>query len=131
RAPPTRSRRFSRNPHRGAPVMREPRFWYPVRRDAVPAAARLLSPAGYLFGLAGRMKRRTAKPEHAAVPVICIGNITAGGAGKTPVAMTIAERLAAAGERVHFLTRGYGGRERGPIRVDPAHHGAADIGDEP
>jgi len=111
--------------------MREPRFWYPARRGTVPAAARLLFPAGYVYGLAGRMKRRAVKPDRAAVPVVCIGNITAGGAGKTPVAMTIAERLMAKGEKVHFLTRGYGGREQGPIRVDPAHHGAADVGDEP
>ncbi|MEQ9798242.1 tetraacyldisaccharide 4'-kinase [Parvibaculum sp.] len=111
--------------------MREPGFWYPARRGTVPAVARLLAPAGYVYGVAGRMKRRMTKPERAAVPVVCIGNITAGGAGKTPVAMTVAERLAAKGEHVHFLTRGYGGRERGPIRVDPAHHGAADVGDEP
>lgn len=111
--------------------MREPRFWYPARRGAVPLAARLLSPAGYVFGLAGRMRRARRKPERAAVPVICIGNVTAGGAGKTPLALTIAERLIARGEKVHFLTRGYGGRETGPIRVDPAHHGAEDVGDEP
>lgn len=111
--------------------MREPGFWYPPRRGTVPAAARLLSPAGFFYGLAGRLRRRTSKQEQAAVPVVCIGNITAGGAGKTPVAMTIAERLAAKGERIHFLTRGYGGREQGPIRVDPAHHGASDVGDEP
>lgn len=111
--------------------MREPRFWYPDRRGAVPLAARLLAPAGYFYGLAGRIKRRSATPERAAVPVICIGNVTAGGAGKTPVAMTLAKRLIDKGEGVHFLTRGYGGREVGPIRVDPAHHGAGDVGDEP
>ena len=111
--------------------MREPRFWYPERRDSASLSAMLLGPAGYLYGLAGRMRRRSVKPERAAVPVICIGNITAGGAGKTPVAMTIASHLVERDERVHFLTRGYGGREVGPIRVDPAHHGAMDVGDEP
>ncbi|MAU61993.1 tetraacyldisaccharide 4'-kinase [Parvibaculum sp.] len=111
--------------------MREPRFWYPARRGSTPLAARLLSPAGAIFGLAGRIRRASTKPERAAVPVICIGNITAGGTGKTPLALTIAERLIAAGEKVHFLTRGYGGRETGPIRVDLAHHGAEDVGDEP
>ena len=54
-----------------------------------------------------------------------------GGAGKTPVALGIAGRLAAAGHRPHFLSRGYGGRLRGPVRVDPAVHGAGDVGDEP
>lgn len=111
--------------------MREPGFWYPARRGSVPLAARLLSPAGALYGLAGRLRRTSTKPERAAVPVVCIGNITAGGAGKTPLALTVAERLIGAGEKVHFLTRGYGGRETGPIRVDPAHHGAEDVGDEP
>lgn len=111
--------------------MREPRFWYPERRGTVPLAARLLGPAGYLYGMAGRFKQRAAKPERAAVPIICIGNVTAGGAGKTPVAMTLAARLIERGEQVHFLSRGYGGREVGPIRVDPAHHGAGDVGDEP
>jgi len=111
--------------------MREPSFWYPARRGSTPLAARLLSPAGFLYGLAGRVRRANTKPERAAVPVICIGNITAGGTGKTPLALTLAERLIARGEKVHFLTRGYGGREVGPIRVDPAHHGAEDVGDEP
>lgn len=111
--------------------MREPSFWYPARRGSTPLAARLLSPAGFLYGLAGRMRRASTTPERAAVPVICIGNITAGGAGKTPLALTLAERLIARGEKVHFLTRGYGGRETGPIRVDLAHHGAEDVGDEP
>ncbi|PKQ04000.1 MAG: tetraacyldisaccharide 4'-kinase [Alphaproteobacteria bacterium HGW-Alphaproteobacteria-12] len=111
--------------------MREPGFWYPIRRGSTPLAARLLSPAGFLYGLAGRMRRASTKPERAAVPVICIGNVTAGGAGKTPLALTIAERFIAEGESVHFLTRGYGGREQGPIRVDPMRHDAGDVGDEP
>lgn len=111
--------------------MREPGFWYPARRNGAPLAARLLAPAGYLYGLAGRLRRGFVKPERGAVPVICIGNLTAGGAGKTPVALTMAERLIAKGEKVHFLTRGYGGRELGPIRVDPLRHGAIDVGDEP
>ena len=111
--------------------MREPRFWYPAKRGTVPLAARLLSPLGGFYGLAGRLRQAKAKPERAAVPVICIGTVTVGGAGKTPLALTIAERLLARGEKVHFLTRGYGGRETGPIRVDPAHHGAEDVGDEP
>jgi len=113
------------------PPMREPHFWYPVSRNHLGIAARLLAPAGFLYGAAGGLKRRLVKPVQSALPVICIGNITSGGAGKTPVAMTIASLLLSQGERVHFLSRGYGGRERGPIRVDPFHHGARDVGDEP
>jgi tetraacyldisaccharide 4'-kinase len=63
------------------------------------------------------------------VPVVCVGNLVAGGAGKTPVAITVAERLLAAGKRAHFVTRGYGGSARGPMQVK-AHHTAAAVGDE-
>ena len=69
--------------------------------------------------------------ERAAVPVVCIGDPTVGGAGKTPTALEVARMLKDAGERPVFLTRGYGGREPGPLRVDPAAHRAADVGDEP
>jgi tetraacyldisaccharide 4'-kinase len=69
--------------------------------------------------------------ERAAVPVVCVGNFTVGGAGKTPAALTVAALLAAAGERPAFLTRGYGGSLPGPLRVDPERHGAAEVGDEP
>ena len=67
----------------------------------------------------------------AGVPVVCIGNPTVGGAGKTPAALTVARMLAADGETPVFLTRGYGGRLAGPVRVDPLQHRAADVGDEP
>jgi tetraacyldisaccharide 4'-kinase len=63
--------------------------------------------------------------------VICIGDPTVGGAGKTPVAIAVAKTLIAQGKRPYFLTRGYGGREQGPLLLDPAKHSAADAGDEP
>ena len=111
--------------------MREPGFWRPHRAGEVPLMARLLAPAAFLFGAAGRLRRRFTTPERAAVPIICIGNISAGGTGKTPLALTIAERLMKQGEAVSFLTRGYGGQEEGPYHVDPVRDDAARVGDEP
>jgi tetraacyldisaccharide 4'-kinase len=67
----------------------------------------------------------------AGVPVICVGNPTVGGAGKTPAAIAIAQLLRVVGERTVFLSRGYGGRLAGPVLVDPARHGGRDVGDEP
>jgi tetraacyldisaccharide 4'-kinase len=91
--------------------------------------ASLLAPLGALYGAiaAHRLNRNGAR---AGVPVVCIGNLTVGGAGKTPTAIAVARLLQAAGARPAFLTRGYGGRLAGPVVVTPAH-GAADVGDEP
>jgi tetraacyldisaccharide 4'-kinase len=106
--------------------MRPPDFW---RRDGW--AARLLAPAGWIYTAAARRRTRQARPFTAPVPVICIGNLTTGGSGKTPIAIAIAEHLIAHGRRVAFLTRGYGGSLAGPIAVDPLAHDAGQVGDEP
>jgi tetraacyldisaccharide 4'-kinase len=106
--------------------MREPRFW---RRGGDPWPARLLSPAGALYGAATILRRWSHQPYRAPVPVVVAGGITLGGAGKTPLALALAKLLAA--RNPHFLSRGYGGSEAGPLRVDPSRHGAKDVGDEP
>ncbi|HYD65959.1 tetraacyldisaccharide 4'-kinase [Azospirillum sp.] len=106
--------------------MRTPAFWY----RPPTAAALALAPLGALYGLAGRLRFATTRAERAPVPIVCVGNLVAGGAGKTPVALALAEALAARGTAVHFLTRGHGGTERGPLRVDPARHDAGQVGDE-
>ena len=105
--------------------MREPGFWW---RKAGALSA-LLSPLAALYGsiAAQRMTRRGAR---AGVPVICIGNFTLGGAGKTPTAIAVAQMLETAGERVFFLTRGYGGSDAGPKRVDAHTDTTAAVGDE-
>ena len=107
-------------------MMREPRFW---ARNGVAASA--LLPLACAWTGASRVRRRLSRPWHAPVPVLCVGNVTVGGAGKTPVAMTLAQELDALDRRPHVLTRGYGGRLKGPARVDRRRHSAREVGDEP
>jgi tetraacyldisaccharide 4'-kinase len=104
--------------------MREPAFWWQHDSGA------LLSPLGGLYGLAAALRMR-ARGRRAGVPVICLGNFTVGGAGKTPAALAVGRLLLAEHQRPFFLSRGYGGSARGPLRVDPAIHTAAAVGDEP
>ncbi len=110
--------------------MRAPEFWV-GRGPWATSMPPLLSPLSGLYDGLGRLRRALASPESVDVPVICVGNVVSGGAGKTPTALGIAARLAARGLRPHFLSRGYGGRLRGPVQVDPARHATALVGDEP
>ena len=104
--------------------MREPAFWW--RSDG--AAARLLAPAAAAYGFVAA--RRMAQPGwRAPVPVLCVGNFTVGGSGKTPTAIAVARLLSRCGRRPFFLSRGYGGRLAGPVRVDAQP--ADMVGDEP
>ena len=107
--------------------MRSPAFWA-AERGGVPACA--LTPLSWLYRLGAGGRAALARPAEAGVPVICVGNFTAGGAGKTPTVLALARLLAEEGIRPHILTRGYGGSERGPLRVDPARHDAHAVGDE-
>lgn len=104
--------------------MRAPDFW---RHRGLPALA--LAPAGLIYAAGGWLRERLASPSRAAAPVICIGNAVAGGAGKTPTLLAVAEMLA--DRAPHALSRGYGGSEAGPLRVEPAKHAAGAVGDEP
>ncbi len=110
--------------------MRPPAFWYSAA-DTPAVLARVLSPLGVLY--ANSTARRLRQTGFTAkIPVICIGNLNAGGTGKTPTTIALIERLAQRGQTsVHVVSRGYGGALAGPIRVDPLHHTAADTGDEP
>jgi tetraacyldisaccharide 4'-kinase len=91
----------------------------------------LLLPAGAAWSAAGRLRQAfSRRPYCPPVPLVCIGNLVTGGAGKTPVALALAAHLVSRGIAVHTVTRGYGGRIGGPVRVDLAHHDAAAVGDE-
>lgn len=117
----------------GSLVMRAPKFWYPVQgRNEFPLSLLpwLLSPLAGAYLMGGRLRRKFARPYRAPIPVICIGNLVAGGTGKTPAALAIAKSLQAKGVNAHFLSRGYGGYHSGPLRVDAERHSAAEAGDE-
>ncbi len=90
-----------------------------------------LIPVSWIITLIGRHRRQMGLPIPVPVPVICVGNLTVGGAGKTPVALDIGARLQARGVQSHFLTRGYKGQLKGPVRVDIKLHTHEDVGDEP
>jgi tetraacyldisaccharide 4'-kinase len=105
--------------------VRAPDYWR--RRTVTPF---VLLPASWLVALAGALRQRFARPWRAPVPVVCAGNLVAGGAGKTPLALALGDRLKASGVEVHFLTRGYGGSEAGPLRVEPKRHTFREVGDE-
>jgi tetraacyldisaccharide 4'-kinase len=106
--------------------VRAPSFWW---REAGTAAA-LLAPAAGIYGAVAAARLRQAGAR-TGIPVLCVGNPTLGGSGKTPTALALAPLLIAAGERPWLLSRGYGGRLAGPVTVDPRHHRADDVGDEP
>src|SRR5690606_33897915 len=118
-------------PDRGGGNLTGPWFWYATQgREAAKLTRTLLTPLSWLYAAAGAARLR--RPGEAApVPVICVGNVTLGGAGKTPAARAVIAALRARGVDAHALSRGHGGRLKGPSRVDPAIHSFRDVGDEP
>jgi tetraacyldisaccharide 4'-kinase len=106
----------------------EPSWWYDETSSAIP---NLLSPLGLIWGRIAERRLERARPYRSTLPVICVGNFTAGGTGKTPMSILVATMLAEKGQRVGFLTRGYRGRLKGPHRVDTGRDTANDVGDEP
>src|SRR6267154_4038202 len=106
--------------------MREPAFWYRPRSFKSHA----LRPLGALYGVIAE-QRMLRQGIDAGIPVICVGNYHVGGAGKTPTVLALASLLRELGELPVVLSRGYGGRLRGPVKVDPERHLASDVGDEP
>jgi tetraacyldisaccharide 4'-kinase len=112
-----------------------PEWWYTrglsARKGGMPTVRAALTPLSWIWAAVTARRIARGQPLDPGAPVICIGNVTMGGAGKTPVARAVAERLAGRGKAVHLLSRGYGGRLPGPVRVDPDRHSSGDVGDEP
>ena len=107
-----------------------PRWWY-VRRPPARVSRALLRPVSWLWARATARRIARGPGIDPGAPVISVGNLTMGGSGKTPVARELLRRLRLQGIDAHGLSRGYGGREAGPLRVDPERHTAAEVGDEP
>lgn len=108
--------------------MRAPGFWW-QSGISIPAIA--LSPFSLLYRIVAELRMSMTVPKKADIPVLCIGNPTVGGAGKTPTTITLVKMLRNQGFRPVILTRGYGGRLKGPVLVDLKHHESRDTGDEP
>ncbi len=108
-------------------IVKAPSFWFKKHH----ILSHILSPLGRLYGFGVRARFALTTPYRSSLPVICIGNFTVGGGGKTPLAIELARLLAEQGQKPVFLTRGYGGQVRGPHLVDLAIDKAMDVGDEP
>ena len=105
-------------------MMRAPDFW-----QSRGALALLLAPLGWLYGASVAIKAALANPTQTRARVVCVGNLTAGGSGKTPVALALGAALMARGKTIAFLTRGYGGSQSGPVMVSP-NDDPVRVGDE-
>lgn len=112
--------------------MRPPAFWQTdAGRGSAALTRALLTPLGTAYAWATQRRIETTDPERVGIPVICVGNLTLGGTGKTPVVRALLAMLEAAGHHPAALSRGWKGRLDGPEKVDPETHSVRDVGDEP
>lgn len=109
--------------------MREPTFWQNDSTWSGYTLSKLLTPVGKLYGAFVAWRIRQTIPQHAPLPLICIGNFTLGGAGKTPTTLFVAKYLSTRGHKPAMLLRGYAGKSCIAMRVEP-QHGADIVGDE-
>ncbi|KQT87982.1 tetraacyldisaccharide 4'-kinase [Aurantimonas sp. Leaf443] len=108
--------------------LQAPSFWW--RGTGSPASI-LLAPFAALYGRAALRNMARGERAETGVPVLCVGNLTVGGGGKTPTALALGRAALGLGLTPGFVSRGYGRKGRGATMVDPARHTAADVGDEP
>ena len=108
-----------------------PRWWYMREGAPAPITRALLKPVTWIWAAATARRIAKTEPVDAGVPVICVGNLTVGGVGKTPIVRELALRLQSQGQKAFVLTRGHGGSLAGPILVDPSRQAAGEVGDEP
>lgn len=114
--------------------MKEPAFWYqkdPYAREAAPVTRQLLWPFSKLYAYFTRRRLKNTIPYKSSLPVICVGNVTLGGTGKTPIVAALYDHLKSLGHSPVILSRGYGGHLKGPVLVDKTRHRVKDTGDEP
>jgi tetraacyldisaccharide 4'-kinase len=111
--------------------LKTPRWWYARPGSHLPVARVAFTPLSWIWSWATARRIAKGASVDPGVPVICVGNLTIGGTGKTPVVRELVRGLRAGGVEAVALSRGYGGKLKGPILVDPKVHTAADVGDEP
>ena len=108
-------------------MIKSPVFW----QKPLPFYWKSFSWLGSFYAWSVNRRIEKTVPVRVAVPVICVGNLSLGGTGKTPVALALANYFLKKGRKVGFVSRGYGGQIKGPLRVNTQHHSAEEVGDEP
>lgn len=104
-----------------------PPFWY----EKPGLQSSMLAPVAFIYGQIAKYKMARGPRVKVPVPVICVGNFTVGGTGKTPTCIALAKGAYQLGRKPGFLTRGYGGTATAPTLVDLSHHNSKYVGDEP